>query len=475
MPKEPFQKHNKPTAIVIFGGTGDLTQTKLLPSLLDLYIQKLLPDEFVVIGLSRKEMSHEEYQEFAKVSLANKGHHHDQAVIDSFCSHLRYAQGSFDDIESYERIKSELSIFDESISQCTNKLFYLAVPPQFYELIFNKLDESGLMGLCNGEDSWSRLLVEKPFGKDLVTARALEKQLCSLFDDNQIYRIDHYLAKDAIENIIAFRFSNDVIADSWNKEQIESINIRLFETKNVSNRGSFYDDIGTLRDVGQNHMLQILSLLTMPKVDIHNPQSVREARAKTLQELCVDQLQTVTRGQYDGYVETTGVDPNSETETYFKLDILSQSDSWRGVQFVLEAGKALSKTVNEAEIIFKSHDDCNCSYADETHKHNNVLKIVFSPEQKICLSMWVKKPGFDFALEEKELVLSSSEIKEVYSPEAYERVLHDCIVGDQTRFVSGAEVEASWEFITPIMEKFKTLPLNKYSEGSDSSVISKTN
>ena len=471
MTKESFLKYNKPTAIVIFGGTGDLTQTKLLPSLIDLYIQELLPKEFVIIGLSRKEMSHEEYQEFAKVSLNSKGHNHDQKTIAEFCSHLRYVRGSFDNNQSYERIKNELDIFDESIKQCTNKLFYLAIPPQFYELIFTKLNESKLMELCNGKDSWSRLLVEKPFGKDLTTARKLEKQLCSLFDDNQIYRIDHYLAKDAIENIIAFRFSNDIIAGSWNKEQIESISIRLFETKNVSNRGSFYDDIGTLRDVGQNHMLQILSLLTMSKVDINDANSVREARSKTLQDLCIGQLQIVTRGQYDGYVETTGVDPDSETETYFKLEIISNSKSWKGVKFVLEAGKALSKTVNEAEIVFRSYDDCNCGFAEERHKHNNVLKIIFSPEQKICLSMWVKKPGFGFVLEEKELVLSSSEGEEVYSPEAYERVLYDCIVGNQTRFVSGAEVEAAWEFITPILEKFKTLPLNKYKEGSEVSKI----
>ena len=463
-------KHNNPTAIVIFGGTGDLTQTKLLPALIDLYIKNLLPDSFVVLGLSRKEMSDEDYQAFAKDSLATKGHRHSQEVVDEFCSHLRYTQGSFDDDTAYERVKEKLNSFDASLGQCTNKLFYLAVPPQFYELIFNKLDESKLMDLCNGENSWSRLLVEKPFGKDLTTAKQLEQQLCTLFDDNQIYRIDHYLAKDAIENIIAFRFSNDIITDSWNKEQIESIHIRLFETKNVSNRGSFYDDIGTLRDVGQNHMLQMLALLTMPKVDIHDAHSVREARAGTLQELCPQQPQTVVRGQYEGYVETAGVDPDSETETYFKLGIVSDSDTWKGVRFILEAGKALSKTVNEAEIIFKSHDTCNCSFEEGPHNHNNVLKIVFSPEQKICLSMWVKKPGFDFTLEEKELVLSSSQTEEVHSPEAYERVLHDCIVGDQTRFVSGAEVEAAWEFITPILEKFKTLPLNKYKEGSDGPV-----
>ena len=471
MLNQTIQKYNNPTAIVIFGGTGDLAKTKLLPALADLYIKGLLPDNFQIIGLSRKEMSDEEYQVFAKDSLKVKNHNHENEVIEKFCSHLSYVQGSFDDGSTYERIKEKLNAFDSDIGQCSSKLFYLAVPPQFYSLIFSELNESNLMSLCNGENSWSRLLVEKPFGKDLDTAQKLEKQLCSLFDDDQIYRIDHYLAKDAIENIIAFRFSNNIIADSWNKNQIESIQVRLFEAKNVSNRGSFYDDIGTLRDVGQNHMLQVLALLTMQAVDVHDPKAVREARASILKELCPQQPQTIIRGQYEGYVDTVGVDPSSETETYFKLSVVSETNSWQGVQFILEAGKALSKNLSEAEVKFKAPDMCNCGFTNESHTHQNILRITFSPKQQISLSMWVKKPGFDFMLEEKEFVLSSSEASESYSPEAYERVLYDCIVGDQTRFVSGDEVEAAWQFITPILEQFKTLPLHKYQEGEDGPLI----
>ncbi len=471
MSEQNIRKYNNPTAIVIFGGTGDLAKTKLLPALVDLYIKGLLPDKLKIIGLSRKEMSDEEYQTFAKDSLKVKGHAHDEKLLDEFCSHLQYVSGSFSEDDTYEVVKEKLNAFDDSIGQCSSKLFYLAVPPRFYELIFAKLSESNLMNLCNGEDSWSRLLVEKPFGKDLTTAQKLEKQLCSLFADDQIYRIDHYLAKDAIENIIAFRFSNNIIADSWNREQIESIHIRLFETKNVSSRGAFYDDIGTLRDVGQNHMLQILALLTMPSADAHDPKAVRAARANTLKELCPEQPQTVIRGQYEGYVDTAGVDPSSETETYFKLGIMSDSDTWRGVEFVLEAGKALSESINEAEVIFKAHNNCNCGFAGKTHTHRNVLRIIFAPQQEIRLSMWVKKPGFDLVLEEKEFILTSSEGSDTHSPEAYERVLYDCIVGDQTRFVSGEEVEAAWQFITPILEQFKTLPLHKYQEGSSGPLV----
>lgn len=461
-----FQKSNAPTAIVVFGGTGDLAETKLLPALLDLYSRGALPDSFVIIGLSRKDLSDKEYQDFLKKSIKRKGNNHNIETIEEFCSHLRYVSGSFIEAEAYEKVKVVLQKFDDSIKQCTNKLFYLAVPPQHYENIFEFLHNSQVMKLCDNVGAWSRLLVEKPFGRDLQTAQALEEKLCSLFNDEQIYRIDHYLAKDAIENIVSLRFANSIIADSWRKEQIESIKIKLFETKDVSNRGSFYDAIGTLRDVGQNHILQIFALLTMSPVDIHDAQAVRNTRAATLKSLESQPLDEVVRGQYVGFPETVGVDDNSQTETYFKLAFTANDTNWSGVKVVLEAGKALDHQINEAVITFKPVNVCHCSYSSEPHEHKNILRIQFSPQQTMKLSMWVKKTGFDFALEEKEFELATGESEAVNSPEAYERVLFDCITGDQTRFVSGAEVESSWKFITPILESFADLPLLKYEIGS---------
>lgn len=462
---------NQPTAIVIFGGTGDLAESKLLPALLDLYLDQSLPDSFVIIGLSRKALSDTEYQDYVRRSITKEKLAHSADFIEAFCTHLRYVSGAFDDSESYERIKTALATFDNSIGQCTNKLFYLAVPPQYYETLFTHLHDSEAMKLCDEMDSWSRLLVEKPFGKDLATADALEDQLCRLFKDEQIYRIDHYLAKDAIENIISLRFANSILADSWNKERIESITIRLLETKDVANRGSFYDDLGTLRDVGQNHMLQILALLTMQAADVHDAESVRSARTAALQTLLAQKPDVVVRGQYTGFTETTGVRPDSETETYFKISMVADAPEWRGVRFTLEAGKALHESVNEAVITFKPLDDCHCAAQPELHHHRNVLRIRFAPEQHISLRLWVKKPGFIFTLEPRELELMHSSMTDTRSPEAYERVLFDCIAGDQTRFVSGKEVEASWQFITPILELFSQLPLKKYERGSAGPVI----
>lgn len=457
---------NQPTNIVIFGGTGDLAKTKLLPALLDLYVAKQLPEQFGIIGLSRKEFSDEDYQQFVRESIDEKGHDHDESVVKKFCEHFRYVIGSFDDTHTYEQIKETLKKSDDSIGQCTNKLFYLAVPPEFYELIFEQLHTSNALALCDGVDSWARLLVEKPFGKNLSTAQALEKKLCSLFSDEQIYRIDHYLAKDAIENITALRFVNTVLADSWNGTAIESMHIKLLETKDVSNRGSFYDTIGTLRDVGQNHMLQIFALLTMPPANIHDPKEIRAARADALRLLQKHTRLSVTRAQYEGYADTHGVSDGSDTETYFKLSFCLDEGVWTDTTFTLESGKALDKQVNEAVITFRPHNLCNCAAESDPHEHRNVLRITFAPEKHISLSMWTKAPGFEFALREQELTLVASSKQESTSPEAYERVLFDCITGDQTRFVSGDEVELAWQFITPILEQFKQLPLNTYPPGT---------
>lgn len=438
---------------------------------MDLFVTGQLPEYFSIVGLSRKELSDVEYQAFVRESIAYKGHDHDDSIIQDFCANVRYLAGSFDDPMAYGRIKESLKAYDELIAQCSNKLFYLAVPPQYYEVIFENLAASQAMTLCAGPDAWARLLVEKPFGHDLATAQTLEEKLCALFDDEQIYRIDHYLAKDAIENIIALRFVNSILADSWSGDAIESVHIKLLETKDVSNRGSFYDAIGTLRDVGQNHMLQIFALLTMPPADIYDPQAIRAVRASALRLLEDSTLYNITRGQYAGYSGTAGVTEGSKTETYFKLSFGLQDEVWKGTCFTLEAGKALNRHVNEASITFRPQNICHCAVENGPHQHRNTLTIEFAPKQHISLSMWTKQPGFTFQLREQALTLVEDAGENCASPEAYERVLFDCITGDQTRFVSGDEVELAWRFITPILEQFKNLPSHTYEPGSAGPVL----
>ena len=459
--------------MVIFGGTGNLATTKLFPALFDLYLEQLLPDMFTIVGLARKNFTPEEYRAFIADSIRTKQPVIDEGLLTAFCAHISFISGSFDDDASYVNIVTELMWFDASIGLCTSKLFYLAVPPALYSDIFTRLHTSKLMEMCNGIDSWSRLLIEKPFGRDLKTAQELEALLAASFPENQIYRIDHYLAKDAIENIISLRFANSILADSWNGTKIESIALRLHESQDVSTRGAFYDVMGTVRDVGQNHMLQMLALLIMSPADVHSSTEIRESRLSALSSLRMHDTDSLVRGQYKGYRETPGVAPDSATETYFKLETHIDSESWKDVKVTLESGKALGTSLTEAVITFRPFDVCACAPAPEAHEHKNVLRITFSPKQSIRLTMWVKEAGFDFRLVERELVLDeSSQDDAPYSPEAYERVLYDCIVGDQTRFVSGAEVIAAWTFISPIIEAARTLPLHEYEKGASTKNIS---
>lgn len=459
-------RYTHPAAIVIFGGTGNLAEKKLLPALFHLYMQQMLPVHFVIIGLARRALTHESYQQFVRDCILAKLPASDAGLLERFCEQVRYASGSFDDDSSYAQVKQELLTFDASIGQCTSKLFYLAVPPDLYSEIFTKLHASAVMELCDGVNSWSRILVEKPFGSDLTTAVALEQQLVELYTENQIYRIDHYLAKESIENIMSLRFANSILADSWNGSRIESITLRLYESQDVSTRGSFYDKIGTLRDVGQNHLLQMLALLTMAPPDVHSADAVRASRLAAITSLVVHDTDEQVRGQYRGYRDTVGVDKESDTETYFKIGTHIDSVLWHNVGVTLESGKALAEAFTEAVITFRPIDVCLCGAEVEPHYHRNILRMKFSPDENIVLTMWVKEPGFGFVLHERKLVLASNEGERYRSPEAYERVLYDCIVGDQTRFVSGPEVIAAWKFITPILESFKQLPLHQYNKGS---------
>jgi len=462
------KKYNYPTAIVIFGGTGNLAQTKLLPALFNLFIQDMLPSTFEIIGLARKLMSHEEYQTFVKENIRKvKGELPSEDDLSRFCLHIRFVTGDSNEDDAYEDVKDALNAFDARIGQCTSKLFYLAVSPTLYSTIFEKLKTSSALTPCAGiRESWARLLVEKPFGSDLTTAQGLEDQLCELYSEDQIYRIDHYLAKESIENIMSLRFANSILTDSWNGSKIESISLKLFEKQDVSTRGSFYDGIGALRDVGQNHMLQMLALLTMQPADLHSAADIRASRLAALKSLVMHDTDLRVRGQYHGYRETEGVDPQSETETYFKIETHVDSELWKDVRMTLESGKALNDSFAETTITFRPTNTCRCAAEPHLHTHRNVLHITFSPGQCIRLTMWVKEPGFEFKLHKRELELAKQEGEVFRSPEAYERVLYDCIIGDQTRFVSGEETVAAWNFITPLLESFRALPLHEYEKGS---------
>lgn len=444
------EKYTSPLAIVLFGGTGDLARAKLLPAFVDLYIAHGLPDTFTLIGLSRKEMSDQEYREFVRLTVPVTDTRSEKD-IHMFCEHVHYLSGNFDERPTYDRIKEKVQAFDIKIGACSSKLLYLAVPPDFYSHIFSLLKESGVADLVD-EHSWVRLLIEKPFGRDLESATVLDKQLRSLFADDQIYCVDHYLEKEAIESIVPIRFDTPVFSDIWNAEHIESITIRLLEKGDVSVRGAFYDKNGALRDVGQNHMLQMLALLTMDKPKKTDAQTMHKLRSEAVGYFSQQLPQTIIRGQYNGFIGTLGVAEHSQTETYFKIGITPPSDAWHNVAITLESGKALRENLTDATIVFRQGQS----------KHTNTLHMVFSPLPSAIYTTWIKKSDSD-EYESKDIEIP---MLDAQLPEGYERVIFDCIIGDQSRFVSGPEILVAWELITPVLEAFKNTPLVPYEKGS---------
>lgn len=460
-----------PTTIVIFGVTGDLSRRKLLPALFDLYSQGQLPEQFCVLGFSRSEMSDESFRALVRGIIEKKGYRHTPEKLDAFLALMHYAPGHFEEDDAYRRLGERLISLDEAVSGgCSNKLFYLAVPPEFYEGIFYQLANSGLTIPCGGAKGWTRVLVEKPFGKDLHTAQALDELLGKLFREEQIFRIDHYLAKEAMQNMLAFRFSNILFEPIWNSTYIERVAITLSEKEGIEGRGNFYDGVGALRDVGQNHLLQMLALVAMENPGALDAASIRSARARVLQELRPISADDITnaslvRGQYAGYTKELRVAPDSATETYFRMRVSVENHRWKGVPFVLESGKRLAEKKTEVRVYFKKAA-CLCPPDLERH-HQNMLIFRIQPDEGITVVFWAKKPGFAMELESKTLSFLYKETSGTnLLPDAYERILYDCIRGDQTLFTSTEEVHASWKFITPILDQWQKLPLHVYETGS---------
>lgn len=456
--------HNAPTLITIFGGTGDLARKKLLPSLFDLEAKGLLPDTTRIIGFSRREYAHADYRAFVKEVLAPEGragaHKYNDTDIERFLTRIYFQQGDFSAPEDYQALEQYLFECDEEIGQCTNKLFYLAVPPHFYERIFDNFKATKLPENCSDETGWTRVIVEKPFGSSLETATALEKKLSSVFQEDQIFRIDHYLGKDAVQNLLTFRFTNVLFENSWSFEDIESVHIRMLEDFGVDGRGEFYDRVGALRDVGQNHMLQMLALSAMENPGVLEAHALRGEREKLLRSLRLytsaeEVALNTVRGQYEGYHDVDGVVDNSTTETYFKLRAFIDSPRWEGVPFYLESGKQMSENRVDITVTFKGKSPCVCGKT-ELHEHKNVAVITLQPEHGVSIRFWAKEPGIHFDLVEKDLAFDfeDSELEEKV-PDAYEKLLYDCIQGDQTLFVSTGEVDAAWTFITPIVEHWQ--------------------
>ncbi len=457
-----------PTVLVVFGATGDLVKKKIIPALFLLFRHGQLPSRFLLLGFSRKPWTDEQFQAYALELLGTQGTEAERAA---FVAQLGYQQGRFDEQLSYERLEARLAAVDAAWKLCANKLFYLAIPPELYAGIFEHLKASSLIKGCSEDDGWTRLIVEKPFGRDRATAEALDMQLASLFDENQIYRIDHYLAKQMLQNILTFRFANNLFEETWNSRYIERIDVRLLETLGVESRGAFYDGVGALRDVGQNHLLQMLALTVMDRPADFTADEIRRQRAAALRDVLAPPSEAAIhrltyRAQYDGYGAIEGVQPNSSTETYFFAETTLQGPRWGGVTATFESGKRLERAEKEVVVTFKHPTPCLCPPGQ--HIQNRVV-FQLEPDEGIQISFWSKKPGLSTDTEERAINFSLyGERERAQYVEEYAKLLLDCIAGDQKLFVSTDELTAMWRFVDPISQVWSSgaVPLAQYRPDS---------
>jgi glucose-6-phosphate 1-dehydrogenase len=445
-----------PFVIVIFGATGDLAQHKLLPALFSLFKSKHIGEKFYIVGFARRPFSDEEYRHMLGDELEL---HKDKTWLE-FTKNIYYQQGLFDEKDGYEALIEKLNGFDSEIGACITRLFYLATPPDNYETILHNLHVTKLSEGCGqGSEKWTRLAIEKPFGKDLDTARALDKKLSDIFEERQIYRVDHYLAKETVQNMIAFRFANSVFEPVWNKEHIDHVQITFAEKKTVGKRGRFFDGVGMLRDVAQNHLLQLLATVAMEQPKSFTREGVRDARANAVKAIrCpspADISDSVVRGQYSGYRGEKDVSPESKTDTFVAMKLFVDTERFREVPFYLRAGKGMERDLVDIKIVFRQ--TCHLLFKEYgCPEVGNVITIRIQPDEGIGIRVIAKQPGQKVALGTVDMKFSYAEEFGYKGIDAYEKLFLDILLGDQMLFNRSDELESSWQLISSILKGWST-------------------
>lgn len=439
---------NSPFILVIFGATGDLAQNKLMPSLFSLFKQKLLPSDFFIVGFSRRDLTDEQFRSdfFRKFSTDKQW--------EKFSQLLSYQRGDFSEKDAYLSLDKKLLVIDDRMKACVTRFFYLATPPQNYETILDQLYKTKLSEGCSKHDEskWTRIIIEKPFGKDLETAISLDKKLAQIFEEKQIFRVDHYLGKETVQNIITFRFANGIFEPVWNKNFIDHVQITFAEKEGIRGRGKFFDGVGMLRDVGQNHLMQLLAAVAMEQPRSFTKEDIRDERAKVVKALRCD---GVVRGQYESYKKEKDIDPKSQTETYAAMKLFVDTERFANVPFYLRAGKKMPREVVEISIVFIQ--TCHILFKEYgCPEVGNVLTIRIQPDEGIYIRVIAKKPGpTKFSLHTVNMHFSYKEEFGGVSSEAYDKVLLDIFAGDQMLFNRSDELASSWKFITEILRMWE--------------------
>jgi glucose-6-phosphate 1-dehydrogenase len=469
-----------PTTLVIFGATGDLAHRKLLPAIYNLAHEGALPERFNLIGVSRSEMSHSDFRAMAVEAIKRFSRREpDEAVLEKLLEDVRYVPGTFDDLAVFGQLESCLDEYDAAAGQRMNRCFYLSTAPMFFPVIVGKLGERNLEHHAGAD---VRVVIEKPFGTTLAEAEQLNREVLSVFDEQQVYRIDHYLGKETVQNMMAFRFANGLFEPVWNRNYIDQVQITAAEDIGIGSRAGYYDSAGALRDLIQNHMLQLLCHVAMEPPVNFTADEVRNEKVKVLQAIhppSEDEIvELAVRGQYAegesggdhvvGYLQEEGVANDSNTETYAALRLEVDNWRWAGVPFYLRTGKRLARKVTEVAITLKPVPHLAFSQEGSLGVKPNQLILTVQPNEGVSLSLGAKIPGTRMKIRPvyMEFLYGTSFLSQ--SPEAYERLITDAMRGDATLFTRNDEVEAQWRICDPIVQAWEAMPgpLPQYPAGT---------
>jgi glucose-6-phosphate 1-dehydrogenase len=472
-----------PCTVIIFGASGDLTKRKLVPALYRLTQERLLPAEFAIVGFARSPMSHDDFRNRMKDAIAtySEAKQVDDAVWDSFAKGIFYVAGDVNSPDAYRQIRDLLDKIDRERGTAGNRVFYLSTSPTLYAEAIQQL---GAAGLAQPEGKgWTRIIIEKPFGHDLASAKELNIEVAKVFDEDQVYRIDHYLGKETVQNLLVFRFANGIFEPIWNRRYIDHVQISNAEAIGVEGRGGYYDSAGVLRDMIQNHVFQILSLVAMEPPSNLGANAVRDEKIKAMQAvrgIAQEEVSNlVVRGQYiagsvagkpaAGYREEKDVNPNSQTDTFAALKLYFDNWRWADVPFYIRSGKRMPKRVTEIAIHFRQAPlQLFKSAAGGQELEPNVLVVRIQPDEGITLRIGAKVPGQVTRIRWVNMDFRYGASFGVTSPEAYERLLLDCILGDSTLYARRDMTERGWEIVMPVLESWASSKeeIPKYEAGT---------
>lgn len=468
--------------MVIFGASGDLAWRKLIPALYDMYYQSLMPDKFSILGIGRMHLENDDFRKKMAEGLKQfvPANFYEEEKVGSFLELLNYHAMDMEHADDYDGMKSFLDALSDTTACEANYLYYFAIPPSLYASVARNLHQKGLT--CN-DGGWKRVIVEKPFGHDYESAIALNQELLQYFEEEQIYRIDHYLGKETVQNILVTRFSNSIFEPLWNRNYVDYVEITSSESLGVGTRAGYYETAGALRDMIQNHMLQLLGIVAMEPPVSSDADAIRDEMLKVFQSLHKMTVEKVSdfviRGQYiastirgevqSAYRAEKGVNPSSKTETYVAIKCLIDNWRWSDVPFYIRTGKCLPTRVTEVVIHFKPNPHIIFAQKNGLDNVGNKLIIRIQPDEGLVLKFGMKVPGVGFKVDQVSMDFRYSSLNEAHIPDAYERLISDCITGDATLFQRGDAVEATWQYVQPILDAWRentSLPICGYPAGS---------